>query len=56
MIKKEKIDELLDILNDHISNKIYDATANSGDSYAGLSTYDSEQKLKKALYDILGIK
>jgi len=53
--KKEKIDKFLDILDDHISNKIADATRDSGDSWGGMYSYQSEQKLKKALYEIFDI-
>ena len=54
--KIEKIDEFLSILDDHISNKISDATADCDDSCAGYSHYDSSSKLEEALYKLFDIE
>jgi len=55
-MKNEKVDKFLDILDDHISNKIADANRDAGDSWGGMYSYQSEKKLKEALYDMLDIE
>ncbi len=54
--KREQIDNFLSILDDHISNKVDDATSDCNDSCTGFSTYDSASKLEKALYELFDIE
>lgn len=54
-LKKEKADEFLSCLKSFVSDKIYEITNDSGDSCAGMSSYQAEEKLEKALYDLLGL-
>ena len=55
-IKKQKADEFLSCLKTFVSDKVYDITNDSNDSCAGMSSYEAEEKLEKALYDLLEIQ
>ena len=54
--KREQIEEFMSILDDHISNKITDATADCDDSCAGFSGFDSSSKLEEALFKLFDIE
>jgi hypothetical protein len=54
--KREQIEEFMSILDDHISNKITDSTADCNDSCAGYSAYGTSGELEKALYKLFDIE
>jgi len=55
--RQQLADDFLIALNEHISNKVKDQMPSDGfDSCAGCYSYDTESKLRKALYALLEIK
>ena len=57
---KEKVDNFLSTLEDHISAKVSDGidriNVNTWDSCAGMASYYSLEKLEKALYDLFDVE
>lgn len=53
--KKEKIDEFLRKLDDHIDNKIADKNSDPYDSCAGFSSLSSLGELEECLYELFDI-
>lgn len=54
--KRQLADDFLTKLDTHIANKVSDGLPSDGyDSYAGMASFSSGQKLEKALYRLLEI-
>ena len=55
-MKKEKVDNLFDAFVRYVKDEVSDSQGDPESSYYGFGALDSEEKLKKRLYEIFNIE